>query len=133
VQNALRALGHKVREDHIAQYAGTTHQGTNEFGLMAALTKLEYSFTILNERKYSVAEGTLFTHLKTSSAIILAEAGDHWVAGIGTLGDRVVVFDSQMGVANRKENGVHVLQRGEQLRRWWLPCEGKRYAILIHS
>ena len=130
--NALRALGLKVREEQAAQYAGTTPGlGTGEFGIRQALDRFGCKTTELSERKYAKAEEALFNHLKHGPSIILAEGGDHWIAVIGTLGDRIIIFDSQNRAFNRKENGVHVLERGEQLRRFWLPFENKRYAILI--
>lgn len=131
VINALRAMGLKVREEQAAQYAGTIPDGTNEFGIMAALERYGCPFQPISERKYALAEAALFNHLRHGPVLVLAEAGDHWVTAIGLMGDRVVIFDSQNRAFNRAENGVHMIQKGEQLRRYWLPCESKRYAILV--
>lgn len=132
VANVLRALGIKATEAQVAQHTGTTAGlGTTENGLKQGIERFGCSHEELNERKYATAENRLLEHLKNGPALLLAESGDHWVAVIGTLADRVVIFDSQLYAFNRKENGVHLIQTGNQLRRYWLPFEGKRYAILV--
>lgn len=132
VVNALQALGIRVREDHVAQHAGTTPGlGTTEHGLIQAILRSGCEAEYFEERKYSVAEGKLLAHLKRGSSIILTESGDHWEAVIGRVADRIVLFDSQLGRWNRARNGVHVLALGKQLRRYWEPFGGKRCGILI--
>jgi len=135
VVNALRALGIKARQDQVAQYAGTTAAlGTSEHGIKQALERFGCSHQEVSERKYAAAEERLRQHLGNGigPAILLAESGNHWVTAIGMLGQtRVIVFDSQLYTWNKAENGVHVVQFGEQLRRYWLPYAGKRYALLV--
>jgi hypothetical protein len=133
VVNALRCYGVKVREDIVATHAGTTAKhGASEHGIKQALERLDFSWTEILERKYSDAEENLFEFLNRGvPVILLVEAGEHWVTSIGVLGKRVVIFDGQNYAFNRKENGCHVYSRGEQLRRYWEPFEGKRYGIAV--
>lgn len=132
VANVLRALGIKATETQVAVHTGTTAgAGTTENGLKQALERFGCAYEELDERKYATAEARLVEHLAIGPALLLAEAGDHWVAVIGAGYGRIVVFDSQLYAFNRKEQGVHVIQTGNSLRRYWLPCESKRYAILV--
>jgi len=132
--NALAALGIKSTEHELALNLGTTvSQGTTEWGLCQGLERAGFTWTEIKERKYTRAEETLFAGLNRGCpAILLAEAGDHWVAVVGVLGTRTVVVDSQNYAWNKRNNGVHVLEQGDQLRRYWEPYQGHRYALLIN-
>jgi ABC-type bacteriocin/lantibiotic exporter with double-glycine peptidase domain len=133
IVNALRCYGTKVREDLIAVHAGTTAKhGASEHGIKQALERLDYTWADILERKYATAEALLFSYLnKGIPVILLVEAGDHWVTAIGALGNKAVIFDSQVDAPNRRENGCHIYSAGEQLRRYWEPFESKRYGLAV--
>lgn len=133
VNNALRAIGQQVSEALLIKYGGTTSaNGTGVNGLKHCLEQLECQFTEVRERKYSVAEKLLLSHLQAGkSAVLLTEEGDHYEAAIGTLGNRVIIFDGQRYRGNIQECGVHVVQTGRALRRYWTSFEEHRWALLI--
>ncbi len=130
VVNALAALGIHVKADNVRVDAGTTRLGATEHGLFQAIERAGAVFEGIDlPLKY--AYPMLHRHLtRGGSGVILVEGGEHWVAAIGVLGDRIIFFDSENIKANRKVNGLHVVSR-ENLRRFWPPYDKKRYAILI--
>lgn len=133
VVNALRCYGVRVREQVVAKHGGVSKEhGIQEHGIKQSLERLGYGWEEISERRYANAEGLLLAALRRGHAVIvLVEEGGHWVVATGLLGDRVTVFDSQTGAWNRRENGVHVLQAGAQLRRYWTACGGQRYGIVV--
>lgn len=133
VVNALRCYGDRQREDRVAKYAGTTRDlGTSEGGIQQSISAFDYSHETIEERKYATAEKLLVLHLhRGNPVIILAEAGDHWVTAIGLLGQRVIIADSQNYAWNKAENGIHVIELGDNFREFWLPYNGKRFGIVV--
>src|SRR5665213_283880 len=95
VLNAARALGVRLREREVRAHSGTTKkEGTNQFGVLSALDKLGFEFLEMNGTKQGA-----FHHLRDRIAegwvgVLCVEEGNHWVAAIGVVGDRIVTFDS---------------------------------------
>lgn len=136
LSNALRCLGISVHEDVLAADCGTTAAaGTTEHGLKQAIERRGLTFEEIDERRYALAEARLFATLAAGHPVLLSvESGGHWSTAIGHLGRRaVIVFDGQLHVSNRARNGIHVLQRGDQLRRYWDMVDGKRYGLVVVS
>jgi ABC-type bacteriocin/lantibiotic exporter with double-glycine peptidase domain len=131
VVNALLALGTRVTAARVRRDAGTTvENGTTEHGIKQALERAGAKFQEIStglDNAYALLHG----HLTAGgSAIVLTEQGGHWETAVGVLGDRILFFNPDKTPENRAESGIHVIS-GRQLRRYWTPFEGKRYAILV--
>lgn len=133
IVNALRCYGVRVREDVAARHAGTTKEhGTQEHGVKQSLERLGFAHSEINERRYANAEGLLLASItRGHPVIILAEEGEHWVTAVGMIGPRVIVADPQNYKWNHSENGVHLFEIGDSLRRFWRPYQMKRYGIVV--
>jgi predicted double-glycine peptidase len=134
VVNALKVFGIKARIDVVAKNAGTTDtSGTTEHGIKQALERLDIEFYDIHRKAFIDAELDLVEAVNCGSPVIcLAEAGNHWVTAIGSSGlKRIIFFDPQLGNWNKAEAGVHVVNCGDKLRRFWSSCGGKRYAIVV--
>ena len=121
LRNALRARwGHKVREGQIRALAGTSpEQGTSEDGLIAAARALGYSIVVHSSNSTTEAWDWLRGCLISGRPVILClDAWEHWAVCFGLLGERVNVFDSSNFKNNRKEGGIHTLDRSHLMRRW---------------
>lgn len=51
--------------------------------------------------------------------MLAVDAWQHWVLCIGRCVDRYIIIDSSNTVANKAENGIHVISRKELVRRWF--------------
>ncbi len=135
--NSLRALGVRISGQLAEELAGTTLDGTDEFGLQGAIRKLGYEFEELNTPDSGEAWDWLCRQVREGRASILCvENYTHWTTVIGVLGDdRIIYVDSQDGVeSNRRENGVRSLTRSGLTRLWGSRGRGKRrryYAISV--
>lgn len=131
--NAMAAVGIRMSEKKLTKMAGCTPVGTTSFGLQQVLTQLEMPYSLIDEITYSIAESQLYLHLRGGgSAALCVEQDDHWVACIGALKTRYIIFDSKNTKKNKAINGIHVLTP-KQLRRFWTPChDNKRFAILVY-
>lgn len=68
--------------------------------------------------------------------ILCARTWSHWVTVIGSLGDRVIVFDSMNTKSNKAEHGIHVLTKEQLIKQWWNAAawvgnEKRMYAISV--
>ncbi len=133
VYNALLALGVERSLAKIRKDCGTNgDEGTTEHGLKQAIERAGLTWTEL-AAGWDEAYTQLHEHLRDrGAAILLTEGGDHWEAGIGVSGPRVLVFngDRLQNPDNRQANGVNVLTK-RQLKNYWDAYEGRRYALLI--
>lgn len=130
VANVLRALGRDVTELDVIPHCGMTEKdGVAQYGLMQAVERLGHGFEELS-LPYADAYEVLRGHLETGGAAVLStEKGEHWIAAVGILGPRTLVYDGQPSRRRRGESGLLVLTR-EQLRREW--SSGRtRYALLV--
>lgn len=119
VVNIACAFGMKVSEARVRALAGTTRHGTDEDGVKAALRALGFNVTDFTEE--SAAKAWLLLHgaVKRGQAVGLAVDNDeHWVACVGSLGERVTVADSAWDRKNKFNNGIHYLSRLQLMRRW---------------
>lgn len=133
IVNALRCYGERVREDVVARHAGTDVRfGTQPGGIDQCLERLGYKTEHIVERSYAEAEKQLLSYLRRGvPVILLVESGEHWTVAVGGLGSKVIVFDGQNYAWNKAENGVHVIETGKNLRRYWDAFEGKRTGIAV--
>lgn len=131
IVNACLAMGREHDIGEVAKLAGTSIRGTDEKGISRALSSLGYGALELQPKgaeRASELWTLLHGALTQGEAVILCVDGvDHWVAAIGTIGSRVVVFDSERARENLTCNGVHVYDEREFVER----LGGSRYAIRV--
>lgn len=119
VVNALRALGVMIDERRVRSLAGTTTNGTDEFGIISAVRALGYTASDFSVKSRNHAWRWLHGALLQGSAVIISvDRWSHWVTCIGLLGDRVVLIDPAKVKSNMRENGVHVLSKDRLIARW---------------
>lgn len=136
ITNAFRAYGYKIAERRIRAVAGTTENGTDEDGVLAAVRyfgfkAIEYS-TNSGTEAWSWLCGTLS---QGKPVILCTEAWEHWTVAVGMLGNRAIIIDSSNFKKNKSENGVHVWSRPWLMKKWKngrKSVEGNRfYAIAV--
>lgn len=134
VVNAVQALGKRVTEGRVRSLAGTTEEtGTDEDGLIVAVRGLGLTATAHHSSHSADAWSFIRANaMDGRPCLICVDSWGHWVTVIGTVGDRIVVFDPANTKKNAKENGISVLSRTQLLRRWRCPNEQEPlYAIAV--
>lgn len=95
LSNALQALGitrTQAECETLCRTSGT--DGTTVRGLQNALKSLGRGWEPINERRFDVAHLRLERALRKGFAGILSvDGGEHWVAAVGLLGERVLIAD----------------------------------------
>ena len=128
--NVIQAMtGRRPHRATFLKDSGTSKtNGTTHFGLQQAIERAGFK-PVEIAGAFDTAYETLQDCLaKGWGAVLLTERGNHWIAAVGRLGERVAVFDS---FPHSGHPGVHVYSR-TQLRRVWTPCgPGGRYAIAV--
>jgi ABC-type bacteriocin/lantibiotic exporter with double-glycine peptidase domain len=97
LKNALEALGIQRSAVELEKACGTTAtKGTPLRGIYRAAVKIEgCDPVVLRERRMDVAMLKLDHSVrKGRPAVLIVDQGNHWVAVVGTLGDRYLVADS---------------------------------------
>jgi ABC-type bacteriocin/lantibiotic exporter with double-glycine peptidase domain len=117
--NAASALGVYLTRRKIAKYSGTTLDGTSEHGIKNALHNLDFKIKELSGiGDYGLFLRKIDLSLKKNRPIILCvDKNVHWVAIVGTIGQKYIVFDSSYEKKNKKLNGVHILSDEELIKR----------------
>jgi ABC-type bacteriocin/lantibiotic exporter with double-glycine peptidase domain len=94
--NALHALGLRRTPQELAVLCRTTAQdGTSSAKLLAAVRKLELSAWRIRETRDQAALGLMLYALENGRPLVcVVDRGEHWVAVVGRLGNRVLVADS---------------------------------------
>ena len=119
ILNGARALGIRLTEREIRLHTGTTKKdGTNAFGMLSALERLGLEFRGMNGTKATAFDHLLESIIEGYVGALCVEEGNHWIAAIGAVGNRIVTFDSWNSFMNKKECGVDVLNQ-KQLIQWW--------------
>lgn len=116
LQNALRIYGKKVSQKRIADLAGTTENGTTQYGLMAAIEALGFRY---EEMRYNESN-TAGLNIEICEAPVLAcvENWEHWVT-ISTINtSRFIYIDPARTKANLAEHLVHIVTWQTLERRW---------------
>ena len=123
ILNAARAIGIRLTEAEIRKHTDTTpEEGTNEHGIKNALERLGFE-----SESFQLKQDAAWEMLFQGNPVILnVEDGRHWIAVIGTVGRRVITFDSWRAKWNQAESGVNSLSK-RQLMHWWTPDKGGNY------
>lgn len=127
--NALRALGIWETEDRLRNLTNATTAGVEGPVLVSALRECGLKADDYDGDNGKVSWAWLHGSLLFGKAAILCvDKWDHWVAAIGVLSDKVILFDSNKNSQpNRRENGVHHLGRNALLRRWVANEDGRKH------
>ena len=124
--NAIIALGGRATEAELRSLAGTTKEGTSADGIVKALRDSGYTAVRrIFAQELDAWEWLQEELLRGKAVIIDVDDGEHWVAAIGFLGDKVTLADSGRYRKNVQENGVLVLPKLELLERWRFETEGE--------
>lgn len=125
--NCAAAFGRKISLKRACKLAGTTEDGTDEKGMLRALSKLGFEGTEFQTSSQVDALRWLKAQLLQGNvAILIVEKNGHWATTIGLLGsDRVVYVDSADYQKNRRENGVYVFSQRKIAALWKARKEGR--------
>lgn len=116
---ATRALGKPVGQTSLAKLAGTTEEGTDEEGVKRALIARGFQVDPFGTNIQLVAKRWVYGHLAVGNPIIVAiNRWSHWVTLLGTLGDKIVLFDPGRW-EYRVQSGVSVYTWSRLCRRWY--------------
>lgn len=133
VSNAARCVGPPVAQRRVAKLAGTTTEGgTDEHGLLAALSALGMTGEPWQTRDKKRASEWLLWRSAGCPIILCVDHWLHWVAVIGRCGEKVIIVDKERA----KHSGSHVqaVRLDKLMRRWKATAEDGRgyYAITVH-
>jgi len=135
IVNTLRCFGKKIAEHHIWPLANTNEHGTDENGIIAALSYLGYSTSIIasNTRKEAIWE--LDQALALFPVILSVQQDRHWVTVISKTCGRYVVIDPANTDRSIRENGVYIMNKNELLKYWLHPYgePAKYYGIIVRG
>lgn len=125
--NALRCFGIKKTEKQILKTSNTNSaNGTSEEDMIRVLTGLGFHIKKHEQSNLDKAWRWLRNRLKDGPVIISVNNWQHYVAVIGRIGERVIIFDS--GGPN-KENGVKIFSKKE-LKKFWYHRSERLYTGL---
>ena len=125
VMNAAKCLGIDLPRKKIVQYSGTTKNGTSERGIIRTLRRNKFiahefefsSYSYDNNKKRAIR--ILKNSLRNSNPVILCvDKNNHWCTVIGMLGNKFILFDSDMDLENKKEHGTQIVKENELVERW---------------
>lgn len=120
VRAALYVLGHKVTEAALRKWAGTTSEGTDERGILRAVHHYDH----VGKEYQSESGKRSWDWLRDSIArgkpvLLCVDQWDHWVAVVGRLGTRVLLFDpDSTGRRRKKYSGLELYTESELRARW---------------
>jgi len=113
VFNLLKLMNIRATIKSIAKFTGTTpERGTNEFGIMNALTN------------FGIETGVVHCLPKDLPLdipvpmIICTNNLNHWVVVVCKIGKNYLIIDSNNTRQNKNENGAYVLNRKNLLKKW---------------
>jgi ABC-type bacteriocin/lantibiotic exporter with double-glycine peptidase domain len=127
--NALMSIGWAgLTTESVGELAGTTTDGTGAAGLKRAAKKLGASVDRIATRETQFAADALLGALSDGrSAVLLVDRGEHWIAAIGRLGQRIILVDSAAVVRPL----ISTSTRDALLESWHYRRVRERYAIVL--
>ena len=124
VMNAIRCFDRKASKKIITKHTRTDKDGTDEEGISRAISRLGYTPRAERHRKFPWMWEHLTGCLAIGNPCILSiDGGTHWVVAIGSLGNSVIVIDSENSKKNRKENGIRLFSK-KKLSKAWKDSDG---------
>ena len=133
---ALYVLGHiNIQEKTLRTLASTTPEdGTNEEGMRVAAEHYNVKVKELHTASIREARQWLRKNLAKERPVILCGSNwSHWVAAVGVLGKKVLVFDPARGKNRRKKYSGLRLYTEDELATYWC-CQGEEfpyYALVL--
>jgi ABC-type bacteriocin/lantibiotic exporter with double-glycine peptidase domain len=125
LSNALQAIGISRTQAECEQLCRTTGTaGTNYRGLQAAIKSVGRVPEVLNERRADVALSFLRNDLRSGRAAVLCvDLGEHWVAAVGLIGERILIADPA-------DNELVMSLSGDQLKTRWAHAN-RYYGVIV--
>lgn len=117
---ALYMMGRTVTEAALRKWAGTTPDGTDERGMLRALS--HYGVRGKEHQLESAKESWKWLRRKLSRGrpvILCVDSWQHWLTVVGTIGGKVLVFDpDSTGNRRKKYSGLRLYTETELAARW---------------
>jgi len=117
---ALYVLGHRLTEAALRRHATTRPEGTDEKGIMRAVSHYGHrprEYTSDNRKKSwawikdNVGRGR--------PVLICSDSWNHWIAVVGRLGGKLLVFDPDSSNGRRKRySGLEIYNEHDLSERW---------------
>lgn len=125
LSNALAAVGVVRTQQECEGLCRTTAiKGTDLRSLQAGIKAVGRTPRVLSERRFDVAYSFLCDALRGEEAAVLCvDKGDHWVAAIGLLGERVLIADSA-------DNELVLSLAPDMLKARWLST-ARYYGVIL--
>jgi ABC-type bacteriocin/lantibiotic exporter with double-glycine peptidase domain len=136
---ALYVLGHNLTESALRRRAGTTTWGTDEKGIVRAVNYYGHGSREYNSESIKRSWSWLKNTVGRGKPVLLCVDGwSHWVAVVGKLGGKLLVFDPDSTGGRRKRySGLEVFNEHDLGTRWRYDDEetgrSNYYAIAVIS
>lgn len=135
VRAILYILGHNATEAAIRKRSGTTPEGTDEKGIIRAIHHYGHKTKEYQSETRKVSWGWLKTELGRGHPVLLcANNWGHWLAAVGLLGGKVIIFDPDSSPGKkRRYSGISLFTEAD-LGPLWRHVEdghGQYYAITV--
>ena len=136
---ALYVLGHNVTEASLRRWSGTTPEGTDEKGIIRAVKHYGHGAREHNSESLKRSWGWLKDTVGRGKPVLLCvDEWNHWIAVIGKLGGKLLVFDPDSSPGRRKRySGLEVYSEQDLGMRWRYTDEdtgrSSYYAVTIVS
>jgi ABC-type bacteriocin/lantibiotic exporter with double-glycine peptidase domain len=116
---ALYVLGHNVTEAALRKYAGTTPEGTDEKGIMRAINHYGHRTKEFQAESLKHSWSWLKKALGQGKPVLLCvDQWDHWIAAVGRLGGKIIIFDPDSSQGRKKYSGLKVYNEHDLGKRW---------------
>lgn len=117
---ALYVLGHNLTETSLRRKSGTTPDGTDEKGIKRAVAYYGHGSREYNSESMKKSWAWLKSTVGRGKPVLLCVDGwNHWVAVVGKLGGKLLIFDPDSSPGRRKKySGLEILNEQELGNRW---------------
>jgi len=128
--NALEALGIRRTEDELAPLCDSNVEGTSPKGILKAIKAISTTELPLRGDSLKTSEPLAWVLVQWylvnegRPMILCVDEDDHWVAVVGSLGDRVVVIDGA-------ETDLVLFYDKDGLIERWRASDGRFYAVIL--
>ena len=117
---ALYVLGHNLTEAALRRRATTTPEGTDEKGIMRAVSYYGHNSTEYSCESIKRSWAWLKNNIARGKPVLLCvDDWNHWIAVVGKLGGKLLVFDPDSSPGTRKRySGLKIYNEQELGYRW---------------